>query len=1339
MYTLVAFATQWGSRYGGINSFNADFLMNFAFAYQANVQTICIVRSASDDQIKQARKSSVRLIPLRYTPQSPYLMTEHGEESVRQLKELGLSIDPNATVWLGHDRITGHAAIAAAKIAGGRSAIIAHMSYDHYESYAESSHSALEKTTSQRQVLQDANIVLAVGPLLRDAAKDLVGASKTVHMLIPGLAEIDTQVAPTTFTAFLSGRLTEDAERIKQGHLGIAAFATAQYEARRDGRPDSLRKQPKLILRGVDVDGTAQASKEEPNVEKQLKQFAETYAQAVVNLHTLPFTENRTELFSELARASVCLMPSWHEGFGLVAWEAIAAGVPIIITINSGVYRFLEEVHPGSGTGCVYAIDVDGTVDEPFFSQNDLDSTVALLKTVADDPDKARLQAATLRTMVGERQTWLACAEEAVLAFEWPLEKGSAAATPDDVAVTASAVSSTSQLRKEDAGPLQIPSGQWRAGIVMADSQLLRAEEAVLAFDAARQADVDSANEWIDDSKFALALRLITGPGGQGKTRLALELCGRRQEAGWYAGFIDRDLEPAAVPGAWRSIVERRRPMLIVLDYAETRQNLLLSILREAISDQSDYPVRILLLARDAGEWWENLPSKDSQCEAFLLGYAASGPFALPPLYEETGDRDIAYQKAVLAFADVLGVTAPANDPDLTGDHFARPLYIQMAALLSLYGERPITSQGLTRALLNHERRYWSALLAHFDWPEPEKRAEQLLALATLAGGFSTPNDAQAYWPAAKAGVISIADFNTLFRKLATLYPGTPGLQPMRPDLLGEALVAQALLRPGNESLVDGLLSKGSTPNVRRNALTVLARLSNERADLQQVIIGGLKRQLVHCGVDLITVATASRSRLPELAERAVDELETTIRSQVCEVLSPFFEEDSVELAYLCCKVNECLCQRSQDKSQRKPKDTKALGVYAVTSSRYSVSLARAGRKDEAREIGKKTVRLFRELRSRGVKGAEDQYAGALGNYANRLSDAGEYGAALEYDREALSIRRQLAQQKPYKYGANYATLLSNYAAHLSMAGRTPEAVEYDSEAIKIQKRFAENAPDAFEPQLVGSLGNYAVHLMESGRYEEALEHASEAVGIGRRLVEKIRDRLEPDFARALSTLASGLTDVGRYEDSCEIANEALQIQQRLELKNPDRFDGDLAAGLVQFAQSLTNLGSYWEATEHLKIALPILDRLAQQNSKRYARSFCITVLFARNLSWLSEESAYWESPDDLRDLIALIPAPERNLILIYADFTNGCEGTDQQSRERGFGAVVSQWEQLSNADKNSASPSWLCAGAWCAKFGNTSAANWQEVWFKFKEQRGGRIPHWMKDISKRLDFEWPR
>src|SRR4029079_19142762 len=128
----------------------------------------------------------------------------------------------------------------------------------------------------------------------------------------------------------------------------------------------------------------------------------------------------------------------------------------------------------------------------------------------------------------------------------------------------------------------------------------------------------------------------------------------------------------------------------------------------------------------------------DPQCEALLSGYATTGPFRLSPLYTEQHNRRQAFTKALSAFSDILQVKNPEVVPDLVGEQVERPLFIQMAALLTLYGERPLTAQGLTKALLNHERRYWVGLLAAFNWPDPGRRAEQLLALATLAGGIPT-------------------------------------------------------------------------------------------------------------------------------------------------------------------------------------------------------------------------------------------------------------------------------------------------------------------------------------------------------------------------------------------------------------------------------------------------------------------------------------------------------------------------------------------------------------------------------------------------------------------------
>ncbi|MDD2863794.1 MAG: glycosyltransferase family 4 protein, partial [Methylococcales bacterium] len=363
MFSLITFATQWGSKYGGINSFNTDFLTAFGVNYHDSVQVICIVSSATDDEIRQAKENHVILVKLPYEPQDKIFTAEQAKTAIDELGKQAISFTPEHTVWLGHDRISGEAAIAAVEQAGGRSALIHHMSYDAYEAFAEDSQSAYSKTQIQKALFKKADLVLAVGSLLQRALADMLLRSKEkIHLIIPGLADIQpSDITPYTFTAFLSGRLSDDAAKIKQGHLGVAGFAKATA---------NINPRPKLLLRGVDFESRQNYNdphKAHPEIE--LKQFAEYYADGVINLQALSFTKNRDQLYDDLKSASVALMPSWHEGFGLVAWEAIAAGVPLIVSQNSGVYEFLNEQFKA---GLVEAIKVKGKTTSPFFHDDDL-------------------------------------------------------------------------------------------------------------------------------------------------------------------------------------------------------------------------------------------------------------------------------------------------------------------------------------------------------------------------------------------------------------------------------------------------------------------------------------------------------------------------------------------------------------------------------------------------------------------------------------------------------------------------------------------------------------------------------------------------------------------------------------------------------------------------------------------------------------------------------------------------------------------------------------------------------------------------------------------------------
>jgi glycosyltransferase involved in cell wall biosynthesis/tetratricopeptide (TPR) repeat protein len=1341
MYTLVAFATQWGSKHGGINSFSADLLSAFGVAYHVSAQVFCIVATATSEQIEQAAKTHVQVISLPYPTEVTSFESSHGAAGVNCLRQMNISFDPEKTVWLGHDRTTGEAAIAAAKTAGGRSAVIHHMSYDHYESYAEDSASAQQKAEVQSSILRKADLVLAVGPLLRDAAEDRLGGSKSVHMLIPGLAEIDAQDAPNTFVAFLSGRLSRDAARIKQGQLGIAAFATAHREARDETRPESLRKRPKLLLRGVDFDNRIIDPSFDftSNLETELKQFAQTYAKAVINLHALPFTEDRTQLYSELSRSSVALMPSWHEGFGLVAWEAIAAGVPLILTTSSGVFRLLDEVYAGAATGCVYSIELDGSIDEPFFSTNDLTSTVKALKAVADNPGKARMQAGELRSMLLEKYSWAGCSEELVNILEWQIPKGSMPSDSAGHRFEPEGLKAPDFAAADEDGPLRLPVAQWRAGRGIAHSQLLRAEEGLLDFDSARDPDVEKLNAWLDDSEYPLAVRLIIGPGGQGKTRLALELCRRRRTMGWKAGLLESSLEPSAIPAAWLTLLEYQQPLFIVIDYAETRQPTLLALLNSALRKPSESPIRVLLLARDGGEWWENLPSKDPHCEALLIGYATTGPLQLPPLYPTSNDRRVAYHRALSAFAKNLEVTVPAIEPDLSGEHFERPLFVQIAALLALYGEQPTTAQGLTRTLLNHERRYWRGILARFDWPEPDRRAEQLLALTTLSGGFVTPKVAEPYWLTAKGNVITTPEFNSLFRELAALYPGTQGLQALRPDLLGEALVAQALLRTDGMSLLDAVLTSSATHLIRRNALTLVARISTQRLELQEIFVEVIARHFAHCCADIIAVSKETTSNLPALAEFAFARLTSAVKNQAAGLLAPLLSEESVQLGRLSCVVAEHRAEKSREKAREKGGKQSRVADYARALLVHAIHLNRIGLYSKACEKDREALELFRRFPAADIHRIESDYAALLTNFSYHLSQIGKYQEALPLAAESVEIYQRIAKKNLNLFEPELAAALGNYSSRLDDADLNDDAREQALKGLEIYKRLSQKSPERFQPQVAVSLSNYANRLSDAGLNVEALAHARQALEIHERLMETNPDRFEPHLARSLNNYGSLLAETGAYDDALELVRKSMEIRQRLVQKNPDRFEPDLVVSLSNYAHRLSEVGQIEYALEQARQALETGQRWAQKIQTRFDDDVLSNMCYVSFLAW-AKGNKNEDSLQDVDQILALVPSSVRPLMRLFVEFVEGCWATETALREHAFQRVLIQWMELSSKNKARARPYWLCAVAWCAEFWTTDVVgvDWESEWRQFEKQRAGRIPKWMQLVAKRLEFEWP-
>ena len=92
-----------------------------------------------------------------------------------------------------------------------------------------------------------------------------------------------------------------------------------------------------------------------------------------------------------------------------------------------------------------------------------------------------------------------------------------------------------------------------------------------------------------------------------------------------------------------RRVREATRPVLLVVDYAETRPEEITALADILASSPPAHPVRVLLLSRTAGAWWANLTE--------ALGPHLTSRISLTRLTEAGQARRGAYAAAVTGLA----------------------------------------------------------------------------------------------------------------------------------------------------------------------------------------------------------------------------------------------------------------------------------------------------------------------------------------------------------------------------------------------------------------------------------------------------------------------------------------------------------------------------------------------------------------------------------------------------------------------------------------------------------------------------------------------------------------
>lgn len=949
------------------------------------------------------------------------------------------------------------------------------------------------------------------------------------------------------------------------------------------------------------------------------------------------------------------MMPSWHEGFGLVAWEAIACRVPVVIGEQSGVYRLLHGPCQGMGLGrSVQSVAVEGHLpdnnSEPNHSQADVDAVRDALIVLGDHINERKADACDLAGNLRLRfdYTWQRCAADLLSAMESRL--GCRLRSKNDVAPAIALPRDETPVLPGLPDFLQPPRPRpWRPDSGQSPAALLVARDQIIPFESEREAVVERWLAWMaDPATPRVSLRLVTGPGGMGKTRSALEALKRAGQQNWPALWLAAELPPDW-PAAWRGWLAKaaETPVLLVLDYVEGRQVILMRLLDAALQAMADAEVggprlRLLLLARN-GTWWPELHRhKDCSADvaALLTGPGYAGLEELPPWSRNTQVRESAYRSALQGYAAAQGLISPADpyQPNLTDPLYERPLHLHMAAIATLAGERPEHPAALLDSQLRREWRYWTRAHAapatdYDDW------ADALAWLALVQGA----SRAQAAAALANLGM-AVAD---LPAALARTYPAADaGIGPLQPDQLAETLIRERLAARRGAALLHAALPED--PDMAERAIQVIARLAargnGETGDTRwrATLVAGLAQAWPRHGQRLVAAAHAADPGLGRLLNEAWEQLAPATQEAIAPQLNmPTYSTPLLDLGVA---VARALLRLAVTPAER-------AGALNNLSVRLS-HLGDATPRTEALECIREAVEVYRDLAQTQPAAFLPDLAKCLSNLANRLAERGDTAArseAVDRAREAEAIHRELAQVQPSTYRpylAGSLNILSVLLAKQGDAAAHAEAMTCAREAMLVYRDLAHSEPAAHLPGLAMSLSNLANRLAERGNAAaraEAVTCAREALTIRRALAQVQPSAFRPDLAMSLNNLANRLDDGGDPDDRPEAlaySREAVAVRRDLVLTQPAAYRPDLAGSLNNLAIHLAKRGDAASLTEALACVREAVEHhrdLVQAKPAAYQPALVTSLSNLSNrLVDLGDAAARAEALDCAREAIGL-------------------------------------------------------------------------------------------------------
>ncbi|MFE9776346.1 tetratricopeptide repeat protein [Streptomyces sp. NPDC005931] len=735
-------------------------------------------------------------------------------------------------------------------------------------------------------------------------------------------------------------------------------------------------------------------------------------------------------------------------------------------------------------------------------------------------------------------------------------------------------------------------------------SRLLDARAELVPF-TGRDAELRDLAEWRDSPHESLAVRLLHGVGGQGKTRLAHRFATQSAAARWSVltaryGTTASFSFPyeVAQPGLPTDSQDEESGTLLLVDYADRWPHTeLVRLLSDPIL-QEGRPARVLLIGRSV-QWWPAVRGElaeirveaderrlTSLCataaarqEHFAIAHDrfatlldAAPPGASTPRSPQPAGIATPVARATSESPQAqTAVSAALTGPG--GSAYDTVLTVHMAALVTAYGGQlgsslPERPEALAAYLLDREHMTWRR---HFDAGSLRSRPRELARVAFVATLTGALSQRAGLAVLDAAGLVPAQELLDDHRLCYPPFDAGTVLEPLYPDRLAEDFLALSL--PGHDiegydpdpwapDALSELLGRGddgSAPAYTARSVTFLAAAALRWPHVAATVNTLLRRD-PGLAVDAGSAALTTVADVPDLD---IDVLDA--------VVARFPDSQQADLDAGMASV---VSRRTRD----------LLGAAQNEPARLAVLLdpdipfrfLHAGRITEAVDALQESIPWWRRLVRAGDE--DGQNARFLGHALNMLSAAllrcGRIAEAVEAGRESVEVHR-----RPTADGATLGQALVNYSNALFAAGSLPAALDAATEAARLY-RSATVRDEHANAALAITLANQSGMLADVGRVGPALAATDAALVLLRDLTAARPATWQPTLAAALNRAALLWAKMGRRQQALEASLESVTLYRQAVEANPAAYQLELAGVLTNLGRDLAAVGRDAEALD---------------------------------------------------------------------------------------------------------------------------------------------------------------